>query len=284
MASELRPVEKAPIEGRRLLGALLAQRRTELGYTHWPAFARDRLPLTPSGNPNTRLLADIEKAYRDNFPEPRLRQLAQAYLVTYESLTAVAHLRARVLVPASPAAVPPVDETSPFPSARTVSDRPWFDEINERRVALAGRGITAPSGEQMFPGTPDDAQLWDSIGSRLDIGARVWFIADLRRRAAGRDGSSGANSHGALRRGCVAGRGVMPGLPMTPVTVYRIQRTCRLRNPAPSRTKKFWGSSRCARCGATRDGGSPGRARPGRDSDGRTRAEKSSGTRFTRME
>ena len=196
MASQLRPIEKAPIEGRRLLGALLAQRRAELGYTHWPAFARDRLPLTPSGNPNTRLLADLEKAYRDNFPEPRLRQLAQAYLVTYESLTDVAHLRARVLTPLSPAAAPePAAGTSPYTApARTAADRPWFDEINERRIALAARGVTAPSGPQMFPDSPDDAKAWDGIGARLPVGDRVWFIADLRRAAArsGRDGHSGA--------------------------------------------------------------------------------------------
>lgn len=197
MASELRPVEGAPLEGRRLLGALLGQRRAELGYTHWPAFARDRLPLTPSGNPNTRLLADIEKAYRDNFPEPRLRQLARAYGVTYESLTAVAHLRARALSPASPAAVPEPAGSPPLPPARAASDRPWFDEINERRVALAARGVTDPSGAQMFPGAPDDAKAWDGIGARLDIGDRVWFIADLRRRAAGRDGSTGTGAAGA---------------------------------------------------------------------------------------
>jgi hypothetical protein len=64
------------------------------------------------------------------------------------------------------------------------SDRPYFDEINERRVALAARGITNPSGAQMFPDSPDDAKAWDGIGARLPVGDRVWFIADLRRRAA----------------------------------------------------------------------------------------------------
>ena len=69
--------------------------------------------------------------------------------------------------------------------ARIASDRPWFDAINERRVALAARGITDPSGAQMFPDSPDDAKAWDGIGARLGIGARVWFIADLQRWAAG---------------------------------------------------------------------------------------------------
>jgi transcriptional regulator with XRE-family HTH domain len=78
--------------------------------------------------------------------------------------------------------------SAPFADdARAASDRPYFDEINERRVALAARGITSPSGAQMFPDSPDDAKAWDGIGGRLDIGDRVWFIADLRRRAAARN-------------------------------------------------------------------------------------------------
>jgi hypothetical protein len=100
MTGHRRPLAQAPAEGRRLLGVLLAQRRAELGYTHVPAFVRTRLPLTPSGNPNTRLAHDIEHAYRASFPEPRLRQIAQAYLVTYESCIAVAYLRAGTLTPA----------------------------------------------------------------------------------------------------------------------------------------------------------------------------------------
>lgn len=208
MASEPRPIEGAPLEGRRLLGVLLAQRRVELGYTHWPAFARERMPLTPSGNANTRLLADLEKAYRDTFPEPRLRQLAQVYMVTYASMIDVAHLRARALEPAHPAApaaaAAPPDMTPPMPPAQAASDRPFFDVINERRVALALRGVHAPTGAQMFGDGTDDAQAWDGIGARLDIGARVWFIADLRRRAADRNGTSGAAGAGMLRRSYVA--------------------------------------------------------------------------------
>src|SRR5258708_4933088 len=53
MASDPRPIEKAPPEARRLLGVLLAQRRAELRHTHWPAFPPDRPPLTHSGNPAT---------------------------------------------------------------------------------------------------------------------------------------------------------------------------------------------------------------------------------------
>ena len=38
----------------------------------------------------------------------------------------------------------------------------------------------------MFPDSPEDAKAWDGIGDWLDIGDRVWFIADLRRRARAR--------------------------------------------------------------------------------------------------
>jgi len=195
MAASLMPIEGAPAEGRELLGALLAQRRKELGYTHWPAFARDRLPLTPQGNPNTRLLADIEKAYRKRFPEPTLRHLAQAYQVDYQSLIDVAHLRASALVPQRPAA--PAGDPPFADPARAAGDRSHFDEINEQRFALAAKGILDPTGAQMFPDDADDARAWDGIGARLPIRDRVWFIADLRRRAATRNAGPEANSHGA---------------------------------------------------------------------------------------
>ena len=60
-------------------------------------------------------------------------------------------------------------------------------QIWEQVVRLAAQGITDPAGSQMFPDSPDDAKAWDGIGSRLDIGDRVWLIADLRRRAAARN-------------------------------------------------------------------------------------------------
>jgi hypothetical protein len=179
----------------RLLGELLQGRRQELGFKFRPAFARERLPLTDDGNPNTRLVADIENAYDsriNTFPAGTLRLLAGAYEATYDSVLAVLAGKADALVPAAPAAPP--DDSLPLSPARAASDRPWYREINERRVALAARGITDPDGAQMFPDRPDDAKAWDGIGARLDIDARVWFIADLRRRAAGRagrDGSSG---------------------------------------------------------------------------------------------
>lgn len=173
-----------------LLGELLQGRRQELGYRFRPGFARDRLPPTDAGNPNVRLVADGEMAYRDTFPPGTLRELARAYDVSYESVLAVLRGGADALEPAPRAGQ--VAELPPVTGARHASDRPWFDAINEQRVALALRGITSPSGAQMFPGSPDDAKLWDGIGARMDIGDRVWFIADLRRRAHSRGDGSGS--------------------------------------------------------------------------------------------
>jgi hypothetical protein len=46
----------------------------------------------------------------------------------------------------------------------------------------------------MFPGCPDDARAWDGIGARLPVADRVWFIADLRRRASGRHAGPNTNT------------------------------------------------------------------------------------------
>ena len=112
--------------------------------------------------------------------------------------------RARTLTPLRPAAaageVRPAapGETPPFDPARSERDRPWFDEINERRFALAARGVLDPDGAQMFPSDPEAARAWDSIAVYgIPAGDRVWVIADLRRRAAARNAGPEANSHGA---------------------------------------------------------------------------------------
>jgi len=215
MAPNPRPIEKAPLAGRRLLGVLLAQRRAELGYTHRPAFTRDRLPLTPSGNPNTRLVADIEEAYRANFPDPRLRQIARAYLVNYRSLLDVAHLRRNTLIPVSPGDAPaevpgeppgwaPPPGAGRSPAAGHLRDRIW-----ERLRQLALRGVADPDGTAVFLraggdprgydgiGSAADARDWDGAGSRLDLPDRVALLADLQladaaRAAASRDRAAGS--------------------------------------------------------------------------------------------
>ena len=188
MASDRRPVIRGPEDAWKRLGELLQLRRAELGYRRRPAFTREH-------GINIRLVTDIENAYRPNtFLTPTLREIAQAYQVTYESLIAVLNKAADELIPASP---PAPDAGPPMDPARAAFDRPWFDEINERRVALAARGITDPSGEQMFPDDPGDAKAWDGIGARLPVRDRVWFIADLRRRADGRFPNSGTGVTGA---------------------------------------------------------------------------------------
>ena len=183
------PVTGADPARIKQLGALLRLRRAALGYRHVPQFVRDR-------DINTRMVGDIEHGRRDTYTFPSLADAARAYDVTYESMMDVVWSGAGELTPA-PADAPGASSLfDPLPSdsseqrarlaARAAADRLFFDEINEQRVRLAARGILNPSGAQMFPDDPGDAKAWDGIGGRLDVGDRVWFIADLRRRAAGR--------------------------------------------------------------------------------------------------
>jgi hypothetical protein len=197
---------KAPLAAWQRLGQLLDVRRRTIGYTWRTDFERER-------RVNRRMAADIESAAPgrvNTFTNGSLGLVAQGYAVDYESILAVLRGEADELVPvpvapvnpdfvpvpAVPAAAP--DGASPFDPAKTAQDRPWFDEINERRVALAARGIAEPSGKQMFGEGTDDARAWDSIAAYgIPVRDVVWAIADLRRRAAGRAGIPEANSHGA---------------------------------------------------------------------------------------
>lgn len=189
MASDRRPVVRAPEDRWRLLGGLLQLRRGELGYRRRPAFTRER-------GINIRLVTDIENAYRPNtFLTPTLRDIAQAYAVTYESLAAVLAGEAAALAPAAPA-VPPAQAPPMADAARAASARPYLDRIHRRLRALAAQGVTDPSGAQVF-GPGPDAQTWDGIGARLDMEDRAWLIADLQRRDGGRGGGSGTGTAGA---------------------------------------------------------------------------------------
>jgi len=180
---------------RSLLGRLLRLRRAALGYRHVPAFVKDR-------DINTRMVGDIEHGRRDTYTFPTLEDIAAAYEVTYMSMMAVVWSDAGELVPAAapappapaeaPRWMPPTDDM-----ARDAANRPWFDPVNERRVRLAARGIADPAGEQMFPDAPDDAEAWDDIAESIPVGDKVWIIADLRRRAAGRVPGSGTGTDGA---------------------------------------------------------------------------------------
>jgi hypothetical protein len=182
MAPDRRPVTRAPEAAWRLLGQLLQLRRAELGYRRRPAFTKDR-------DINIRLVTDIENAYRPNtFLNPTLRDVAQAYAVTWESLAGVLAGTAEKLEPAPPPS--PVTQLPPVTGAqRRGSDYPYFTAIERRLRELAGQGITDPSGIQVF-GPGRDAETWDGIGSRLDMDDRAWLIADLQRRADGRNGGA----------------------------------------------------------------------------------------------
>jgi hypothetical protein len=194
MASDRRPVIRGPEDAWQRLGELLQLRRGELGYRRRPAFTRER-------GINIRLVTDIENAYRPNtFLTPTLREIAAAYAVTYDSMVAVILGRDDELIPAVPDRLmdgadgwqPPIADR-----ARRDADAPYAMEIMERLLALADSGVTDPAGAQVFPGDPGDAKAWDGIGGRLDVRDRVWFIADLRRRADGRAGNSGTGAAGA---------------------------------------------------------------------------------------
>lgn len=171
----------------RELGALLRLRRAALGYRHVPAFVRDR-------GINARMAGDIEHGRRDTFTFPSLADAARAYDVTYDSMMEVVWSGAGELAPV-PAAPPPDEDTPPMTPERAAAGRPWFDEINERRVALAAEGITNPTGAQMFGAGTDDARAWDEH-PYWSVSDRVWFIAEVRRWAAGRAPNSGTGTTG----------------------------------------------------------------------------------------
>ncbi len=192
MTSGRRPAVRAPVEAWQRLGSLLQLRRAELGYRRRPAFTREH-------GINIRLVTDIENAYRPNtFLTPTLRDIAQAYAVTYDSLTAVLAGRADELtpaVPAPPAVVPPGDGWLPpmTDPGRIASARPFADRIHARLRRLAALGVTDPDGEKMF-GPGADAKTWDGTAGRWDLDERVWMIADMQRRDGGRPDGAGVNA------------------------------------------------------------------------------------------
>jgi hypothetical protein len=200
-----RAVTDVPPERWAQLGKALQEWREDvLGYQVRGKFADDRYI-------NLRLVQDLEKNYRPGtYTKWALQDAAQAYQVPYDrqlpgSILAFLHGEADTLAPAKagPAEEPaPIDPRalppSPFDPDRTEADRPYVLGIWDRYLDLPRR-VAEPSGEQMFPGSPDDARAWDSITAAYGIPAEdlVWVIADLRRRAAGRAGTPAANSHGA---------------------------------------------------------------------------------------
>jgi hypothetical protein len=148
---------RAPADAWKHLGELLeAHRRVELGYRSRGKFAAGRLPPTPSGNANVRLVSDIENSYRpDTYPAGTLRQIAGYYGVAYESMLAVLHGEADKLIPAEP--VPPSMPSAPAApgsdSRRTSqaigednapASWPYAEDIWERLYDLAVDGNSTP--------------------------------------------------------------------------------------------------------------------------------------------
>jgi len=180
-----RPAIRAGKERWSLLGKLLQDRRADLGYRYRTVFAPER-------GINVRIVTDIENSYRPNtFLTPTLREIAQAYQVTYDSLIAVLAETADELTPeeppAPPRAAPPADAgwLPPLPDAAIAAARPYADRIQDRLLELALDGVADPDGGQVFgKGTPD-ARTWDAIAERWPLRQRVWMMADLHRREQG---------------------------------------------------------------------------------------------------
>ncbi len=174
-----RPAVRAGDDKWSLLGELLQLRREALGYRYRPGFTADR-------GINIRMVTDIENAHRPNtFSLPALQQIARAYAVTYESVTAVLKGGADELAPEEPAAprpAPPPDAgwLPPLPDAAIAAARPYADLISDRLLELALDGVADPSGEQVFGKGSRDARTWDAISERWPLRACVWMMAYLQ--------------------------------------------------------------------------------------------------------
>ena len=184
--ADRRPVIRGPEDAWQRLGELLQLRRAELGYKRRPAFVKER-------GINIRLVTDIENAYRPNtFLTPTLREIAQAYRVTYDSMVAVILGHDDELIPAAPAPLPVPGEPPGWMASdenltatgenRTEANRPYADRIRGRLDMLRAQGVPAPSGDRLFPDSAADARDWDKYDD-WEVRDRVWFVADLQRRA-----------------------------------------------------------------------------------------------------
>ena len=181
-----------------MLGGLLQLRRGELGYRRRPAFTREH-------DINIRLVTDIENAYRpDTFLTPTLREIAQAYEVTYESLTAVLAGKQDTLTPAPPVPAPGLPP-APAPSLLREDDaRPYAAVLWNRLMKLAARGVADPDGRHPRDWDPDDwdswnpsaeqlgltgqdADTWNGSRGAMSLADRAWLAGDWHARRAARN-------------------------------------------------------------------------------------------------
>jgi hypothetical protein len=181
--------------------ALQEWREDVLGYKARSRFADDR-------HINLRLVQDLEKNYRPGtYTKWALQEAARAYQVPYSPKegpgSILAFLRGETGALARAAAAPagavigvPALPPPPFDDpVREAACREYAEKIWKRFLDLPRR-VTDPDGGQMFPDDPDDAQVWDGVGARLDVPDRVWLIADLRRAGAARAGNPAGNAAG----------------------------------------------------------------------------------------
>ena len=103
-----------------------------------------------------------------------------------EILREILHREVEAADAATPAALP-VPAGPPGwmaeDAARSAANRPYADRIRGALDLLRIQGVTDPTGEQLFGEGTADAQDWDKYADDWDIRDRVWFIADLQRRA-----------------------------------------------------------------------------------------------------
>ena len=186
---------QGPEDAWKRLGELLEEwRRVQLSYKFRTKFAEARLPETPDGNPNVRLVTDIENSLRPNrWPAGTLKEIAAAYGVTYESVLAVLQGEAGGLILAK-TAPPPAPAAPGRNSGRTPpvtgEDKngatwPYAEAIWQRLLELAGN--PDPTGAELFGEDTDEARIWDvpSLRQLCSVPERVWMIADLHHREAG---------------------------------------------------------------------------------------------------
>jgi hypothetical protein len=189
-------------EQRKLLGALLTERREELDPRYYV-----REVFAPERGINLRTAADLENGRPRNFTPLTLRDVvAPAYAVTYESLLDAADGGDLLALPGSPPHRPPRNVRPlrrPEPGTpATPASLPGFvtEEMRVRSAPgavaialelrkLALRGVAEPAGSDLF-GPGEDADLWDRAARKgMPLDERVWLLAAFRQH--GRPGARG---------------------------------------------------------------------------------------------
>ena len=75
--------------------------------------------------------------------------------------------------------------------------QPYASAIFLQLRDLAVKGVTKPSGDQVFPGTPHDAHSWDLHRADLSDDELVWLIAGLHARRDALAAETERSAHGA---------------------------------------------------------------------------------------